>query len=146
MPYIAHGPRQAGHTLHLSDPVRPEIRPATVVVVDHDAAVRDALSVTLRSSGFDVRTFSSAGGFLGALPITQAGCLLIEFDLEDMTGTDLIARLHLERIALPAVIMSARLRLPVFERSHPSGVTAILQKPFGQDELLQCLRRVLGDC
>ncbi|MDH3661443.1 MAG: response regulator [Alphaproteobacteria bacterium] len=145
MPSIARSPRQAGYTLHLSEQVGSGIKAATIFVVDHDAAVRDALSVTLRSSGFGVRTFGSAGDLLDTLPVTQEGCLLIEFDLQDMTGTDLIVRLHRERIALPAVIMSARLRLPVFERPYPSAITAILQKPFGQDELLQCLRRALGD-
>ena len=120
------------------------MKPATIFIIDHDAAVRDALSITLRSSGFGVITLGSAREFLDLLPLTQEGCLLIEFDLEDMTGAELITRLTDEHVELPAIIMSARLRLPVLAQPRPSGITTILQKPFGQDELLQCLRRALG--
>ena len=131
---------QFRYQLHLADPISERAAPATVFVIDHDAAVRDALTITLRSTGFSVITFASAGAFLKSLPITEEGCLLIEFDLEDMTGAEFISRLADERIDLPAIIMSARLRPPVLAETHRSRVRAILQKPFGQSELLQCLR------
>lgn len=106
--------------------------------------MRDALSVTLRASGFSVAAYDSAGKFLGTLPVRQRGCLLIEFDLLDMTGAELVDRLHGQRNELPAIIMSARLRLPAFQTLRPTAVTTILQKPFGQDELLRSVRGALG--
>lgn len=120
------------------------MEPATVFIIDQDAAVRDALSVTLRAIGFDVAAYSSAGDFLAMLPIRQKGCLLIELDLVDMTGPELVVRLSEERLSLPTIIMSAGLRMPVFERPRPAGIAAVLQKPFGQEELLTCLGRALG--
>ncbi len=110
-------------------------KPPTIFVVDPDAAVRDAISITLRANGFRVRLFGSGGEFLDRRPLVPRGCLLVEFDLLDMAGTELISRLAAARIVLPTVIMSARLRLP-------PGIAASLQKPFGQDELLRCLRDV----
>ncbi|MGI9499781.1 MAG: response regulator transcription factor [Geminicoccaceae bacterium] len=145
MPFFARGPEFTGRTLHLSDPAGRGANPATVFIIDHDAAVRDALSVTLRDNGFHVRTHRSAGDFFGALPIRRGGCLLIEFDLVDMSGVELVARLNVDRVALPAIIMSARLRIPDIGNPHPLGVTGILQKPFGQDELLHCVRRALRE-
>ena len=138
---LVYGPEPAIHTLHLSAPIVRGTTSATVFVIDHDAAVRDALSVTLRGSGFDVAAYDSAGDFLGALPVRKRGCLLVEFDLLDMTGAELVDRLHGRRIDLPAIIMSARLRPPVFQPRRPLAVSAILQKPFGQDELLRCVHR-----
>lgn len=133
-----------------ADPIRPfgfDAEPraghATIVVIDHDAAVRDALSVTLAAHGMDVLTYRSAGAFLRTTPPKERGCLLVEFDLADMTGTTLIDHLRAEKIMLPAIIMSARLRLPIPEDRLPFGVTALLQKPFGQDELMEGLRYAL---
>lgn len=133
-----------------ADPVQPfgfeaepAARHATIVVIDHDAAVRDALSVTLSAHGMDVLTYRSAGAFLRTSPPREPGCLLVEFDLADMSGMMLIDHLRAEEIILPAIIMSARLRLPIPEKKLPFGVTALLQKPFGQDELMEGLRYAL---
>ena len=118
-------------------------KPPTVYVVDHDAAVRDSLSVTLTFSGLNVCSFSSGGSFIQSLPLKQDGCLLAEFDLEDMTGMDLVARLSAERVTIPIVIMSARLRLPVSKNDLPKDIV-ILQKPFGRDQLLNVLQQAFA--
>ena len=138
-------PHQIRCTLQLGDEVRSGMGPAAILVVDHDAAVRDALSLTLKSNGFDVHAFGSAGELLSRLPVERARCLLIEFDLNDMTAPELLARLIGRRIQLPAIIMSARLRPLVLDSPRPPCITAILQKPFGQDALLRCLEHALTD-
>ncbi|MGI9449693.1 MAG: response regulator transcription factor [Geminicoccaceae bacterium] len=141
---IVQSPYQTSPTLHFSSQVTSDRKAATVFIIDQDLAVRDALSVSLRASGFDVLAYGSAGDFLGMMPASRRGCLLIEFDLVDMTGVELVARLAAQRIEVPAIIMSARLRMPLLGQSCPAGISAILQKPFGQDEMLKCLDRVLG--
>ncbi len=118
-------------------------KPPTVFVVDHDAAVRDSLSVTLTFSGLDVCSFSSGGAFIQSLPLKRDGCLLVEFDLKDMTGIELIARLSAERVTIPIVIMSARLRLPISKHDLPKDIV-ILQKPFGRDQLLDVLQQAFA--
>ncbi len=115
-----------------------------VFIIDHDSAVRDALSVSLLSNGFDVLTFVSADHFLNTRPLVTNGCLLVELDLKDMRGTDLVAQLVSERVELPAVLMSARLRNPFLNEPLPSGIVTILHKPFGQDELLRSVRLAIG--
>ena len=70
--------------------------------------------------------------------------MLIEYDLEDMTGIELLTRLSARRIELPAIIMSARLRPLVLDGRQPPGLITVLQKPFGQDALMRCLRHALG--
>lgn len=117
----------------------------TVFVVDHDAAVRDALSVSLHASGFGVLAFGSASHFLKSRPLNRKACLLVELDLKDMAGTDLITHLIAEQAMLPTILMSARLRWPVFQNPLPSDTVTVLQKPFGQTELLKSIRLAIGD-
>lgn len=131
-------------TVCFARPIKPVIAMPTVFVIDHDAAVRDALSISLHMRGFRVLSFGKAGDFLKTRPLRRNGCLLVEFDLEDMTGTDLVAHLVTKHIELPTIIMSARLRKPPFVDPLPRGIVGFLQKPFGQDEILTKLRLAIG--
>ena len=116
----------------------------TVIIVDHDAAVRDALSASLGAGGYAVLTFGSANDLIKSLPLGERGCLLVEFDLGDMNGLDLVAHLSTMHLRLPAIIMSARLRRPFLIDPMPDGVVGFLEKPFGQDEILAKLQLALG--
>ncbi|MGI9490771.1 MAG: response regulator transcription factor [Geminicoccaceae bacterium] len=128
----------------MAHPAEADASMPTVFIIDHDAAVRDALSISLRTCGLRVLTFASAGHFLDMRPPVRNGCLLVEFDLADMRGTDLIIHLAAERVDLPAIIMSARLHRPFLGEARPSGIVAVLQKPFGRDELLESVRLAIG--
>ncbi len=116
----------------------------TVFIIDHDAAVRDALSVSLLNSGFGVLTFATAGHFLSMRQPAENGCLLVELDLKDMGGIDLVSHLAVKQVELPAIIMSARLQSPFQKKSLPPGIVAILQKPFGREELLRSVQLAMG--
>lgn len=115
----------------------------TILIVDHDAAVRDSLAVSLTASGLNAQAFASAGQFLASVPSVRRSCLLVELDLEDMMGTVLVGKLIERRIELPAIVMSARLRNPALERRLPPGIIGYLQKPFGQDELMLRIQAAL---
>ncbi len=144
MPLYEHDAPDLGQSaLYLASPIQPHIAQPTIFIVDNDAAVRDALSLTLRAGGFGVAPFGSAKELLSNAPNERAGCLLIEYDLKDMTGIELVECLYARRIDFPAVIMSARLKRPVFENPGPPGIVAVLQKPFGQEALLRCIRKAL---
>lgn len=137
---IGHDHPIAESILYVAHPAEAARQTPTVFIIDHDAAVRDALTISLRTSGFGALSFSSAGHFLNTRPLARKGCLLVELDLKDMRGTDLIAHLAAEHVMLPAIIMSARLRCPILKEPLPSGIVTVLQKPFGRDELLTSLR------
>ncbi len=133
-----------GSNLCFAHSVMPAMATPTVFIIDNDAAVRDALSVSLHMRGFRVLSFDRAGDFLKTRPHERKGCLLVEFDLEDMKGTDLVAHLMTQHIELPTIIMSARLRKPPFVDPLPRGIVGFLQKPFGQDEILTKLRLAIS--
>lgn len=120
------------------------IEEPTVIVIDHDAAVRDALSISLHIRGFQVLAFRKAGDFLETCPVERHACLLVEYDLEDMKGTDLVKHMIDRYINMPAIIMSARLRKPPVDDPLPQGIAGFLPKPFGQDEIVWQLKLAFG--
>jgi FixJ family two-component response regulator len=115
-----------------------------VFIVDDDEAVRDSLSIALEAAGYAVLAFGSARHFLDAYVPGRPGCLLVDLDLPGMDGRQLVGALVGRDVPLPAVLMSARLGDGRFERPLPRGVVAILQKPFGERELIARVRFALG--
>jgi len=119
-------------------------RNATVYIVEDDEAVRDALAVLLESAGYAVIAFPSARAFLDHYPSREPGCLLVDLDLPEMDGPQLVGVLVARGIKLPAVLMSARMRNLRLQVAPPPGVVAILEKPFGDHELLKRVEFALG--
>ncbi|MEM7021519.1 MAG: response regulator [Pseudomonadota bacterium] len=119
-------------------------RNAVIYVVEHDEAVRDALATLLESIGYEVEAFGTASDFLRAHRPGVQGCLLVDLDLPEMDGPELIGILVARRIKLPAVLMSGRMRNRRLQRHLPPGVVAILEKPFGDHELLERIEFALG--
>jgi two-component system response regulator FixJ len=112
-------------------------RDAVVYIVEDDEPVRDALTALLDSVGYGVAAFGSARAFLDAYRPGTGACLLVDLDLPDMDGPQLVGILVARRIRLPAVLMSGRMHNRKLQRQLPPGVIAILEKPFGDHELLQ---------
>ncbi len=114
-----------------------DLSPATIFVIDDDHAVRDALTVLLETEGYAVATFNSAARFLKTYRHQGPSCLVVEVDLPEMDGSELAGALVARGIELPVVLMSGQLRNRRLERGLPNGVVAILEKPFGDRELLE---------
>lgn len=119
-------------------------RAPIIYIVEDDEAVRDALTVLLDSIGYTVAAFASARAFLEAYRPGRHGCLLVDLDLPDMDGPELVGILIARQITLPAVLMSGRMRRLRLENQLPLGIVAILEKPFGDGELLQRIELALG--
>jgi FixJ family two-component response regulator len=57
-----------------------------VYVVDDDVSVRRALSLLLKSYGFDVQTFARSGDFLACSHPKVPSCLVLDIRLPDING------------------------------------------------------------
>lgn len=119
---------------------------ATIFVVDDDEAVRDALATSLGAAGYEVALFASARQFLDWFEPGRPGCLVVDLDLPGMGSAALVGVLAARDVRLAAVLTSARLKLPRLIPGLAAGPIEILAKPFGEEELLERVRRVLRPC
>jgi two-component system, LuxR family, response regulator FixJ len=78
-----------------------------VHVIDDDQAVRDVLAFQLGSAGIDVRTYESAAGFLKVAPTVQAGCIITDVRMPELSGIDLLRRLRELKVAAPVIVITA---------------------------------------
>jgi FixJ family two-component response regulator len=110
-----------------------------IAIVDDDESVRRSLHRLVRSAGYAVETFASAGEFLAWLPRGQAACLVLDVHMKEMTGFELQ-----ERLAVPVVFMTAQDDPSTRTRIETSGAAGHLWKPFDETAVLDVIRRALG--
>ena len=115
-----------------------------VSVVDDDESLRRSLGNLLRSVGFGVETFASAGEFLGSAQRENTGCLVLDLRMGGMNGFDLLRHLAATGSRIPVIILTAHADDEARQRSREAGAVAFLGKPVRADALLNAIERVLG--
>ena len=108
----------------------------TVFIVDDDPAVREGLSRLVRSAGYPVECFETAGAFLETWRDGRPGCLVTDIRMPGMSGLDLQERMRARGSSIPTIILTGFGDVPGAVRALKGGALDFLQKPFEPDVLL----------
>jgi two-component system, LuxR family, response regulator FixJ len=111
-----------------------------VHIVDDDEAVRQSLAFLLSTAGIPVRVYESATSFLHALPSLQAGCLITDVRMPDLTGIELLQRLKAKSIDLPVIVITGHGDIPLAVEAMKSGAIDFIEKPFAEEAILRAVR------
>ena len=114
-----------------------------VAVVDDDESVRESLPDLLGEFGFDSRTFSSAEEFLASDCPDQTGCLILDFAMPGMSGSDLQRELKLRGRETPVIFITASTDKTVRLRLLEQGAVECLFKPFSDTALLAAINSAI---
>lgn len=114
----------------------------SVVLVDDDPAVANAIVFSFGLEGIDVRAFADGESLLAAGPL-PAGCLVLDYNLPGIDGLDLLARLREAKVATPAILITTNPRTALRARAAAAG-TPIIEKPLLTDALLDTVRAALA--
>jgi len=109
-----------------------------IAIVDDDDSVRRSLLRVVQSAGYAAEGFGSAREFLDWLPRGRAACLVLDVHLTEMSGFDLQ-----ERLAVPIVFITAHDDAVTRQRIEKSGASGHLRKPFGEQSILEAIRRAV---
>ena len=115
-----------------------------ICVVDDDSAVRDALRILLRMSGYRVEVFESALAFLKDADIPNAACLIADIRMPDMDGLELQQTLARRGVDLPVIIMTGHGDVPLAVKAMKAGAIDFLEKPFEEANLLASIKTALA--
>ena len=115
-----------------------------VSLVDDSESVRESLPDLLRHVGFDVAAFDSAEAFLASDALDRTNCLLLDVGLPGMSGPDLQRVLSDRGSKIPVVFITAQSEQSLRPRLLAQGAVAVLQKPFGDDTLLDAVQEALN--
>ncbi len=115
-----------------------------VYIVDDDSAVRDALSILVKSVNLKVEEFSSADQFLSVFDPKQSGCLITDVYLPGMDGVALQQHLTHMGVQLPVIVMSGHGDIPLAVKMIRRGALDFIEKPFSNHQMLECIQHALS--
>jgi len=103
--------------------------PATVFVIDDNAAIRKSLSDLLASVSLPVETFASGQEFLEVFDADRPGCLVLDVRLKEGSGLDLQDELKRRKVMLPIIVLTGHGDVSNSVRALKAGAFDYLQKP-----------------
>ena len=114
-----------------------------VHVIDDDEAVRQAVTILLRSGTAAVEAHASALGFLETLPSLcedSIHCVLTDVRMPDLDGLELLHRLKARGFRQPVIVMTAHGDVSMAVQAMKSGAADFIEKPFHARDLLASIR------
>jgi FixJ family two-component response regulator len=112
----------------------------TIVVIDDDPEVREALGSLLRSVGLQARLLASVPEFLQTGRPNGPTCLVLDVRLPGRSGLDFQCELTSANIHLPIIFMTGHGDIPMSVQAMKGGAIEFLTKPFRDQDLLDAIQ------
>ena len=111
-----------------------------IVIVDDDAAIRDALASLLASVGLESIGFGSTREAADAVLPDRPGCFILDIRMPGGSGLEFQRRIveHPER-SKPIVFLTAHGDIPMSVQAMKAGAIDFLTKPFRDQTLLDAV-------
>lgn len=119
---------------------------ASILAVDDSASMRQMVSFTLKSAGYDVTDAEDGLAALNIAKTKSFDLVITDVNMPNMDGITLIAELR----KLPAFKFTPLLMLTTESAADKkqagknAGATGWIVKPFNPDQLLSVIKRALG--
>jgi FixJ family two-component response regulator len=117
--------------------------PPTVLVVDDDLSVREALGDLFTSVGLRTQLFGTAAELLKLEFPDAPSCLVLDIRLPGLSGLDIQAQLARANIHIPVIIMTGHGDIPMSVRAMKAGAIDFLTKPFRDQDILDAVTRAI---
>ena len=119
-----------------------EVAGRRAYVVDDDDGFRQSLVLLLQSAGWPTEQFASAGEFCARAAELDPGLVLLDVNLGDATGPELLERGGGELDCFAIVMMTGAGEISTAVRSIKAGAIDFIEKPFIAGELLDRLDQI----
>jgi FixJ family two-component response regulator len=116
-----------------------------IAIVEDDQHVRGGLQDLILSLGYRVAAFASALDYLKSGSVRDTACLVSDIQMADMNGIELQERLIADGHRIPIIFATAIYSEAARNRALNAGALDLLQKPYDESRLIECLDRALKD-
>lgn len=118
-----------------------------VFFIEDDAAVCDAMSISLGMAGFKTEIYPSGKAFLDTYTTNRPGCLLMNLRLSDMGGLSVYRELKRRNFHIPVILMTEIATIPNLLPVLQAGFFCILENPFSRTLLIERVSEAMQqDC
>ena len=118
-------------------------RAQTVHIIDDDGLVLHSVELFLETAGFETKSYKSAQEFVGVLDKTIRGCILTDVRMPEMSGIDLLIKLHQSGLTLPVIVMTGHADVALAVHAMKQGAVDFIEKPFHAESLIAAVQRAL---
>ena len=118
---------------------------STVMVLDDDTASRESLQWLIESVGLNAKTYGAPRDFLDSFLPGEAGCLVLDLRMPQMSGIEVLKRLRDGGHKIPVIMITAHGDVPTVVEAMKGGAVEFLEKPFNNQVLLDRIHQCLGD-
>src|SRR5712671_5853144 len=115
----------------------------TVLVVDDERTIRDALARALRAHGYEVAVAADGGQALQMVGVLRPDAIVLDVMMPGLDGFEACRRLRASGARVPVLMLTARDEVSDRVEGLDAGADDYLVKPFALDELLARLRALL---
>ena len=112
----------------------------TIFIIEDDSSVRSGLQRLLKAAGKSVESFASPIDFLNSEKKNWPGCILLDFQMPEMTGIELQERLIQDEIELPIIFLSGQSNVSITCSAMKKGAIDFLTKPVDVHQLMEAIR------
>jgi FixJ family two-component response regulator len=116
----------------------------TVIIVDDDPGVREALGGLFRSVGLQVKVLASVPEFLQEGRPDGPTCLVLDVRLPGRSGLDFQRELGASDIEMPIIFITGYGDIPMSVQAMKGGAIEFLTKPFRDQDLLDAIQQGLA--
>ena len=114
-----------------------------LLLIEDDLAVAQSVELMLRAEDFQVETTALGKDGLDLVKVNEYDIVLLDLNLPDMSGYDVLRALRISRVKTPILILSGLNNIADKVKGLGFGADDYLTKPFHKEELVARIRAVV---
>lgn len=115
----------------------------SVIFVDDDPHIRQAIAQTLTLEDLPIRCFADARSGLESISPDYNGVVLCDYNMPEMDGLGMLEAIRAVDDAIPVIILTGQGDISTAVTAMQQGAYDFIEKPFDHDELIELLRHAL---
>src|ERR1700751_2010111 len=114
-----------------------------VLLIEDDSATAQSIELMLKSEGFNVYTTDLGEEGVDLGKIYDYDLILLDLNLPDMSGMDVLRTLRVGKINTPIMILAGTAEIDTKVKPFSGGADDYMTKPFHKDELVARIHAVV---
>src|SRR3989338_5266017 len=114
-----------------------------VLLIEDDSATAQTIELMLKSEGFNVYTTDLGEEGVDLGKIYDYDLILLDLNLPDMSGIDVLRTLLVAKINTPIMILSGSSEIDTKVKTFAGGADDYMTKPFHKDEMIARIHAVV---